>query len=299
MKVAALYDIHGNLPALEAVLADVEALGVDAVVIGGDIAIGPMPRASLERLLDLGERALFLRGNGDREIAADHTEAGGGLWVERTRWSAGAARTGCSAPGSPALPGTQSADVDGLGRVALLPRIAEERRGDPDGDLVRGAGRRGLAEVEETVVVCGHTHVQFDRRVAGQRLVERRERRYALRGEARRLLGRCSARTSSFAGPTTTARPRRRSSAKSGFPGRRGVRGRERPRRPERRGGDRAVRAPAALGVLRGSVKSATVSTCGVCGNMSTGRSALRAGSRARATSSFALPARVVGLHET
>ena len=47
MRVAALYDVHGNLPALEAVLADVESLEVDAVVVGGDIAIGPMPRASL------------------------------------------------------------------------------------------------------------------------------------------------------------------------------------------------------------------------------------------------------------
>lgn len=170
MKVAALYDVHGNLPALEAVLADVEALGVDAVVIGGDIAIGPMPRASLERLLDLGERALFLRGNGDREIAADHTEAGGGLWVERTRWSAGQL-----APGErawlAALPGMQSADVDGLGRVLfchgsprsddeILTAISSEER-------VAAA----LAEVEETVVVCGHTHVQFDSRVAGRRLV--------------------------------------------------------------------------------------------------------------------------------
>lgn len=44
MRVAVLADIHGNLPALEAVLRDVEAAGVDAVVLGGDLADGPMPR---------------------------------------------------------------------------------------------------------------------------------------------------------------------------------------------------------------------------------------------------------------
>ncbi len=170
MKVAALYDVHGNLPALEAVLADVETLGVDAVVVGGDIAIGPMPRASLGRLLDLGERALFLRGNGDREIAADHTESGDGLWVERTRWSAGQLAPGQRA-WLGALPDTQSVDVDGLGRVLFC-------HGSPrsDDEILTAISSEervvaALAGVEETVVVCGHTHVQFDRRVASRRLV--------------------------------------------------------------------------------------------------------------------------------
>ena len=168
MRVAALYDVHGNLPALEAVLAEVESLEVDAVVVGGDIAIGPMPRASLERLLALGERALFLRGNGDREIAGE--PAGSGLWVERTRWSAAQLDRGALAWLS-ALPDTQTVDVDGLGPVLfchgsprsdeeILTRISSEER-------VAAA----CAGVEEAVVVCGHTHVQFDREVAGTRLV--------------------------------------------------------------------------------------------------------------------------------
>jgi len=46
-RVAALYDVHGNLPALEAVLADVDALVVDTIVVGGDVASGPMRRALL------------------------------------------------------------------------------------------------------------------------------------------------------------------------------------------------------------------------------------------------------------
>src|SRR5262245_17498578 len=170
MRVAALYDVHGNLPALEAVLADVETVGADAVVVGGDIAIGPMPRRSLERLLDLGERALFLRGNGDREIAADLTEAGHDPWAERTRWSAGQLGPGERA-WLAALPGTQSVDVDGLGRVLFC-------HGSPRSDdeiLTAVSSEERVAEalsgVEEAVVVCGHTHVQSDRRVTGRRLV--------------------------------------------------------------------------------------------------------------------------------
>ena len=66
MRVAALYDIHGNLPALEEVLAEVEEAEPDVVVVGGDVVLGPMPNETLELLLGLGERALFVRGNCDR-----------------------------------------------------------------------------------------------------------------------------------------------------------------------------------------------------------------------------------------
>jgi Icc-related predicted phosphoesterase len=64
MRVAALYDIHGNLPALDAVLADVERARVDRIVIGGDVVPGPLPTETLERLRALGDRAILLRGNG-------------------------------------------------------------------------------------------------------------------------------------------------------------------------------------------------------------------------------------------
>ena len=68
MRVAALYDIHGNLPALDAVLAAVELLDVDAIVIGGDAVPGPFMAETVERLRGLGDRAWFVRGNGDREV---------------------------------------------------------------------------------------------------------------------------------------------------------------------------------------------------------------------------------------
>ena len=52
MSIAALYDIHGNLPALEAVLDEVRTLKVDQIVVGGDVLPGPMPRATLALLLE-------------------------------------------------------------------------------------------------------------------------------------------------------------------------------------------------------------------------------------------------------
>jgi 3',5'-cyclic AMP phosphodiesterase CpdA len=61
MRVAAIYDIHGNLPALEAVLAEIDQAAPDLIVMGGDVASGPMPKATLERLMSLGEHARFLR----------------------------------------------------------------------------------------------------------------------------------------------------------------------------------------------------------------------------------------------
>src|SRR5262245_38644388 len=68
MPVAALYDIHGNLPALEAVLEQVRAAAVDQVIVGGDVVPGPMPQEVMDRLLGLEIPVRFIRGNGDREV---------------------------------------------------------------------------------------------------------------------------------------------------------------------------------------------------------------------------------------
>jgi Icc-related predicted phosphoesterase len=70
MRVAALYDIHGNLPALEAVLEDVRRADVDQIVVGGDVVPGPMPRETLRRLLDLDLPTHFIHGNGELAILA-------------------------------------------------------------------------------------------------------------------------------------------------------------------------------------------------------------------------------------
>ena len=61
MQVAAVSDVHGNLPALEAVLAEIEQESVDAVVCCGDVS-GPFGRECVERLRALRERLLLIRG---------------------------------------------------------------------------------------------------------------------------------------------------------------------------------------------------------------------------------------------
>ena len=73
-RVAAIYDVHGNLPALEAVLADLESLDPDLIVVGGDVAAGPMPAEVLDRLAALSENICFVRGNADREVVADYDD---------------------------------------------------------------------------------------------------------------------------------------------------------------------------------------------------------------------------------
>jgi len=71
MRVAAIYDIHGNLPALEAVLQDIRQAEVDLIVVGGDIVPGPMPREALECLLDLDIPVQFIQGNGEIDALAE------------------------------------------------------------------------------------------------------------------------------------------------------------------------------------------------------------------------------------
>ena len=95
MRVAALYDIHGNLPALEAVLQDIDRADVDRVVVGGDVLPGPMPDETLACLVDLDLPVQFILGNGDREVLAQiaGTETywyrtAPEQWREPVRWTA-------------------------------------------------------------------------------------------------------------------------------------------------------------------------------------------------------------------
>jgi predicted phosphodiesterase len=68
VTVACLYDVHGNVRALDAVLAELERLEVDAIVLGGDHVGGPWPAETLARLRSLGGEVHWIRGNGEREL---------------------------------------------------------------------------------------------------------------------------------------------------------------------------------------------------------------------------------------
>ena len=94
MRVAVLADIHGNLPALDAVLDDIDAVAVDAIVLNGDLATGPMPAETLDRLAEGGEMATWVRGNADRRLFPPRTT------VASTR----TCRKRCACPPSTAHP---------------------------------------------------------------------------------------------------------------------------------------------------------------------------------------------------
>ena len=169
MRIAALYDIHGNLPALEAVLGEIRTARVDQVVVGGDVLPGPMPRESLTRLLELDIPVRFLRGNGDREVIAPSGDVPE-PYRESMRWNADQLRPE-DTDRLAGWPLTLRAQVDGLGEVLFChatPRNDTEifTRLTPDEPLVPIFGGLDVA-----VAVCGHTHMQFDRTIGTVRVV--------------------------------------------------------------------------------------------------------------------------------
>lgn len=101
MRVAALYDLHANLPALEAVLDDVQEAGVDAIVVGGDVVPGPMPREALACLLDLRIPVQCIYGNGEvavlEQMAGKEPAAVPEAYRPIIRWTAWARRSWASA----------------------------------------------------------------------------------------------------------------------------------------------------------------------------------------------------------
>jgi predicted phosphodiesterase len=165
LRVAALYDVHGNLPALEAVLAEVPD---DAeIVIGGDVAYGPFPSETLDRLRALGDRVHWLRGNADRELTPGEQGLADPANIDWVRGRLSAAQLSFLY----GLPPTVTLDVDGLGRVLFCHATPQN---DLDIFTERTPEERLVpvfAGVAADLVVVGHTHMQFDRAVAGLRVV--------------------------------------------------------------------------------------------------------------------------------
>jgi putative phosphoesterase len=173
MRILALYDVHGNLEALEAVLGDPRAAAPDVVVVGGDAVPGPFAAEVLDRLEELDVPTRWLRGNGEREVAeiaaagddGEPEHDAGDMAVVTAILNArtlGAER----AVGLGALPMT--VEVDGVlfchatpqSDVEILTRASAPERYET-----------ALAGVECALVVAGHTHQQDDRVVGGTRFV--------------------------------------------------------------------------------------------------------------------------------
>jgi nicotinate (nicotinamide) nucleotide adenylyltransferase len=162
LRVAALYDVHGNRPALEAVLADVEREEADIVLFGGDLVWGPWPRETLELALALGDRARFILGNTDRLVLERDSES--------ARWTRDRLSESQQVIVA-AWPKTLVLEAAGLGPTLFChatPR-SDEVVLSPASPEVRWDA--ALAGVLEHVVVCGHTHLQFDEQRAGHRVV--------------------------------------------------------------------------------------------------------------------------------
>ena len=176
MRVAALNDIHGNLPALEEVLREVRQAKVDRVVVGGDVVPGPMVRETLTCLADLDIPTEFIQGNGEVAVLS-HMWGAEPQWYrtvpadarEIVRWQAE------QLPEYKELfsswPMTLRLDIPGLGGVLFChatPRDENEcfTRLTSDDRL-----RPVFEGLDVAIVVCGHTHMQFDRSICGIRVV--------------------------------------------------------------------------------------------------------------------------------
>ena len=215
MRVAVLADIHGNLPALDAVLADVEASGADAIVLNGDMATGPMPAQTLARLAGLGERAVWVRGNCERELA----DAWDGTLDPGLPEQARLPAEYCAAQLERAhrdlldgLPLSVTLEVDGLGPVRFCHGTAVSDTAIVLVDSPIASYHAGFAGVTEPTVVLGHTHMPFDRLADRRRFVNPGSvgMPYGTAGAHRALLGpdvtlRCTGYDAQAAAPTMCA----------------------------------------------------------------------------------------------
>jgi len=170
-RVAVLADIHANLPALEAALADAEVAGAEAFVLLGDIALGPMPGPTVDLLASLGDRAIWVHGNCERELVTVFD--GGTIPGPNGETAAATARliSRDQRDRLDGLPLTVSLDIAGLGPCLFC--HATPRR-DDEMILVDSPPERWSAALEgvtERTVICGHTHMQFDRLAVGHRVV--------------------------------------------------------------------------------------------------------------------------------
>lgn len=168
MKIAAIYDIHGNFRALEAVLQAIEKEKVDKVIVGGDIAWGPQPKQVVERLYAKKDEYHFVMGNSDREIyeqyklppQAIHTMAEEvNQWCieqlsdEQLEWL-GSFRFSHVEEDVLFVHGSPRSDVEAI-RIDTPAKEIEKM----------------ISNTKQSTIVCGHTHIQFKRMIASKNII--------------------------------------------------------------------------------------------------------------------------------
>ncbi|HZH26753.1 MAG TPA: metallophosphoesterase family protein [Azospirillaceae bacterium] len=169
MRIAAISDVHGNLAALDAALADIAIQGVDLTVNLGDLVSGPLePAATADRLMPLG--LATIRGNHERQLLALPVERMGasdryahGQLTDRHRaWLDGLPPTIWVAGDVFLCHGTPDSDV-----TYFLETVAEEgaRPATPEEVATRAGGCTAAA------ILCGHTHMPRTHRLSGGQLI--------------------------------------------------------------------------------------------------------------------------------
>jgi predicted phosphodiesterase len=168
LRILGLYDVHGNTDALLAVLNDPRAAKPDAVVIGGDAVPGPFAATTLDLIDAIDVPVHWVRGNGEREVAAARTDeeppdpkdmATVSAWLT-------AKELGRRAHGMGELPLTLTLDGVLFCHATprrddeILTRISPQERWD-----------EAFAQTEEPLVIAGHTHQQHDCRAAATRYI--------------------------------------------------------------------------------------------------------------------------------
>ncbi|MFJ6216951.1 metallophosphoesterase family protein [Streptomyces sp. NPDC092296] len=171
-RVAVLSDIHGVLPALEAVLAEPDVRAADRVVLTGDLTAGPQPAEVLDRLTGLGDRAVWISGNADRELLEYRRGERDTIPDPIAPWAAEQLRADHLALLA-GLPRSLVLPVTGLGEVLFChatPRDDEEVV-LVDSRLERWAEVFAGLDEQVRTVVCGHTHMPFVRLAHGRLVV--------------------------------------------------------------------------------------------------------------------------------
>ncbi|MFI5751716.1 metallophosphoesterase family protein [Streptomyces sp. NPDC051644] len=171
-RVAVLSDIHGVLPALEAVLAEPDVSSADRIVLTGDITAGPQPNQVLDLLTGLGDRAVWISGNADRELLEYRRGQRDSIPDPIAPWAAEQLREDhLDLLGS--LPRSLSLSVRGLGKVLFCHATPRD-----DEEVVLVDSRLGLwkevlsgVDADVRTVVCGHTHMPFVRLAHGRLVI--------------------------------------------------------------------------------------------------------------------------------
>lgn len=172
MSTVVLSDIHGVLPALEAALAEPDVRDAERIVLTGDIAAGPLPVQTLDRLVGLGERVVWVRGNADRELVS--AARGGPIAIPDAigAWAAAQLRPD-QVELLAGLPYPVTRELRGFGPVLFCHGTPRDDDEVVLVDTRMDRWKEALSTVDEavTTVVCGHTHMPFVRLVFGRLVV--------------------------------------------------------------------------------------------------------------------------------